>query len=54
MRLSVSARTVGPRPSQEAKERKRVTTGMTVEKREQVFVSSTFKDLVDERAAVIQ
>lgn len=27
---------------------------MTVEKREQVFVSSTFKDLVDERAAVIQ
>lgn len=27
---------------------------MTAEKREQVFVSSTFKDLVDERAAVIQ
>lgn len=27
---------------------------MTVEKREQVFVSSTFKDLVEERAAVIQ
>lgn len=27
---------------------------MTVERREQVFVSSTFKDLVEERAAVIQ
>jgi hypothetical protein len=27
---------------------------MTVEKREQVFVSSTFKDLVEERSAVIQ
>jgi hypothetical protein len=27
---------------------------MAVDKREQVFVSSTFKDLVDERAAVIQ
>jgi hypothetical protein len=29
-------------------------SGMPVGKREQVFVSSTFKDLVDERAAVIQ
>jgi hypothetical protein len=29
-------------------------SGMPVEKREQVFVSSTFKDLADERAAVIQ
>jgi hypothetical protein len=28
--------------------------GMTVEKREQVFISSTFKDLVEERRAVIQ
>lgn len=28
--------------------------GMAVEKREQVFVSSTFKDLVEERRAVIQ
>lgn len=27
---------------------------MAVEKREQVFISSTFKDLVDERRAVIQ
>lgn len=27
---------------------------MTIEKREQVFISSTFKDLVEERRAVIQ
>jgi uncharacterized protein DUF4062 len=41
-------------PSHGPVDRMSILSVMTVERREQVFVSSTFKDLVEERTAVIQ